>query len=158
MKDPILEFHAYQRFIHSSLRHWNLPEPYEDCLQESYLIYLRCAERYEPERSKFSTFFIQSLYRHFQTMHRKNHRGKEAAHFFSVHQRPQEKDPLQEDLLLFDIYHFSSLTPMELFIFEQIYTGYTVNQIALLTGKSPSTIKRARKQIKRKVAGCLSTE
>ncbi|WLR48997.1 sigma-70 family RNA polymerase sigma factor [Halobacillus litoralis] len=158
MKDPILEFHAYQRLIHSSLRHWNLPEPYEDCLQESYLIYLRCVERYEPERSKFSTFFIQSLYRHLQTMHRKNHRGKEAVHFFSLHQKPLEKDPPQEDLLLFDIHHYSSLTPMEQIIFEQSYTGYTVNQIAVLTGKSPSTIKRARKQIKRKVAGCLSKE
>ncbi|GEN54671.1 RNA polymerase sigma factor [Halobacillus faecis] len=158
MKDPILDFHAYQRLIHSHLRRWNLPEPYEDCLQESYLIYSRCVERYDPERSKFSTFFIQSLYRHFQTMNRKNHRGREAVRFFSIHLHPLEKDPLQEPLLLFDLHHYSSLTLMEQVIFEQSYAGYTVNQIAQLTGVSPSTIKRARKQMKRKVSSCLSVE
>ncbi|WP_394218198.1 RNA polymerase sigma factor [Halobacillus trueperi] len=157
MKDSILDFHAYQRLIHSSLRHWNLPESYEDCLQESYLIYLRCGERYDPERSKFSTFFIQSLYRHFQTMNRKNHRSREAVHFFSIHHL-HEKDPLQEPLLLFDIHHYSSLTLKEQIIFEQCYTGYTANEIALRIGVSLSTIKRARKQMKRKVYSSLSVE
>lgn len=158
MKDSILEFHEYQRLIHSCLRRWKLPEPYEDCQQESYLIYARCVERYDPERSKFSTFFFQTLYRHFQTENRKNRRDREAVHFFSIQQKPLEKDPLKEPLLLFDIQHYSSLTLNEQIIFEQTYIGYTVAEIARLSGKSPSTIKRARKQIKRKISNGLLVE
>ncbi|MBN9655100.1 sigma-70 family RNA polymerase sigma factor [Halobacillus sp. GSS1] len=157
MKDHILDFPAYQRLIHSCLLRWKLPEPYEDCLQESYLIYVRCVEKYDSERSKFSTFFIQTLYRHFQTMNRKNHQNRKAIQLFSIHQKPHEKDPLHEPLLLLDIYHYSSLTYMERVIFEKSYTGYTVNQMKLLIGKSPSTILRARRQIRRKVVDCLPT-
>lgn len=157
MKDHILDFPAYQRLIHSCLRRWKLPEPYEDCLQESYLIYVRCVEKYDYKRSKFSTFFIQSLYRHFQTMNRRNHQNREAIHFFSIQQNPHEKDPLHEPLLLLDIHHFSSLTLIEQAVFERCYTGYTVNQISSLIGKSPSTILRARRQIRRKTADCLPT-
>ncbi|CDQ18898.1 RNA polymerase sigma factor, sigma-70 family [Halobacillus karajensis] len=151
MKNPIPPFHECKSLIHSTLRHWNVPEPYDDHLQESYFVYTRCAERHDPKRSKFSTYFTYALLWHFQTMERKEYKERKAAHLFSLQHPLREKDPQHENLLLFDIYHHASLTNRERFIFQYCYNGHTVEEIASATGKSPSTIKRARKQIKLKV-------
>jgi RNA polymerase sigma factor (sigma-70 family) len=151
MKSYIPQFDNCERLIYFTLNLLKIPEPHDDYFQESYLVYNLCIEKYDGKRSKFSTYFIQRLYHHFQTQHRNEKREREASLLFSIQKKPSETEHLHESLLLFDIHHHAALNSRERLIFHHSYSGHTVNEIARLMKTSPSTVKRVRKCIKLKL-------
>ena len=151
MKKNVPHFSDCERLIYFTLHLLKIPEPHEDYFQESYLVYNLCFDKYDGNRSKFSTYYIQRLYHHFQTQQRKEQREREATFLFSIQKKPSETDPHHESLLLFDIHHHATLNSRERLILHHSYYGHTVNEIAQLMKTSPSTVKRVRKCIKLKL-------
>ncbi|SFK17275.1 RNA polymerase sigma factor, sigma-70 family [Halobacillus dabanensis] len=151
MKNSLPPFADCERLVYFTLNLLNIPEPHDDYFQESYLVYNRCLEKYDGTLSKFSTYYIQRLYHHFQTQHRNEQREREASFLLSIQHTPSDSDPLHESLLLFDIHHHTMLDSRERLIFDHSYSGHTVNEVAQLMKTSPSTVKRVRKCIKLKL-------
>ncbi|QAS53388.1 RNA polymerase sigma factor [Halobacillus litoralis] len=152
MKTNIPIFHECEGLIYFTLRRLNIPEPHDDYFQEGYLIFRKSLEKYDSSlKSKFSTYFTHILYRHFQSHLRKEQREREATAQLSHNTPLKWSDPLLEPLILVDILHYSALTPLESSIFHFTYSGFTVRETAVLTERSVSTIKRARKRLKQKL-------
>lgn len=147
MKYPIT-YEEFNRLTCYTLRRMNVPGPYDDHLQEAYFVYLKTLQRYNPSKSKFSTFFVYQLRHHYKTLFRNEQQSKDSLARLQEASETSCTMP-QEHLLLTDF--FDQLTIFERDIVKFAYDGYTVYEIAKLKKVSESTIKRTRKKIKQKL-------
>ncbi|SDJ23380.1 RNA polymerase sigma factor [Salimicrobium halophilum] len=140
-------FSTFRPLIYRALHNLHLPPPYEDDLQEAYLIYHEALESYDPHKSKFSTYFYRKLNYHYLSEIRKN-RERQAM--------------LSRILVLHPSSHVDhyfihpSLSDREQRILQLSIEGYTTDDIALMLSLSKSTILRERKKLQRKLSFYVS--
>ncbi|WP_226581249.1 LuxR family transcriptional regulator [Halobacillus litoralis] len=156
MKEEIPVFHDCEGLIYYTLKRLEVPEPYEDYYQESYLVYHRIVSSYNPSRSKFTTYYGHALYYHFQTLIRHEQRRQEAVHSLSMNSFFCASDPLTVNLSLIDIHRV--LSSFEHSVLRLTSMGYTTEEIADRLNRSNSTIKRARRRSRQKLTRLFVTK
>ncbi|KHE71833.1 RNA polymerase sigma factor [Halobacillus sp. BBL2006] len=154
MKASKPSFQDYKLLIYSTLHKLNIPEPFDDYLQEAYLVFQKSVHNYCPSKSKFSTYFVHELIFHLRSYMRKEQRNEKIR--ILLPPPPHSPDEtLHEHSLLYDLLHHSNLSLQERNVCLLSYQGYTVAEIARKQKVSESTIKRRRKSIRNKVGTLL---
>lgn len=126
----------------------HIPSPHEDELQEAYFIYHKCVETYDPDRSKFSTYYCQELKYHFKSVLRKKKKQEEIMSRFMV---------LHPSSHIDHYFLHPPLNDREARIFRFSMEGYTTTDIAEFLSISKSTVLRERKRLQRKFSFYVSS-
>lgn len=144
-------FEECERLLFSSLRKFNIAEPFDDFLQEAYFIFNECCRKYDGRRGKFTTYFVCKFEYHLKSYLRDERRQQHIIHLLLCPPTRKDDNPIDEHLLLLDILHHYQLTTLEQDIFLLSYKGFTISKIATRKNVSLSTVKRTRKRIKQKL-------
>ncbi|MFQ3545429.1 sigma-70 family RNA polymerase sigma factor [Halobacillus rhizosphaerae] len=157
MKKDYQSFQTYHPYIYFALNRLRMPRPYDDFIQESYFIYLQCIQQFNPALSKFSTYFTHHLIHHFRTLQRNDTNRHQQFKQFENHccTISYQPDLINEQSVFYDVFHHCDLNRLEADIVKLSLEEHTIEEIALLKEISASTVKRARKRIKKKIERLL---
>ncbi len=144
-------FMKYQSLIYYTLHKLKAPLPYEDYVQEAYIVYEKCRKTYNPSLSRFSTYFTYQLIYCFQSILRKNH------HLPFFIESFQENDPFTDVITYLDLLQNCKLTDFEKEVLLLFLKGCRVNEASYYLQCSPSTIKRMRKTLRLKIFSYINS-
>ncbi|WP_173915571.1 sigma-70 family RNA polymerase sigma factor [Halobacillus sp. Marseille-Q1614] len=140
------QFIEYQPLVYSTLHKLRVPRPYDDYVQEAYFVYEKCRHNYDPSLSKFSSYFTLHLLYYYKSLFRKKKKPL-LAFVPSLH-----TDPLLDVITLWDITDHCHLTNVEKDVLFLTLKDWTIKEISCHIDRSPSTIKRARRSIRKKIS------
>ncbi|WP_281658697.1 hypothetical protein [Halobacillus sp. Cin3] len=142
----IQEFHELEELIYKVMHNLHLPPPHDDYFQESYLVYHAAKARYDPGKSRFSTYFHTKLRYHYQTLV-SNDLKRTAAHR-RLYTLSSFTNPLPSTHPALP----STLSPFEKRFLSDLLNGYKNVEIADRMNISSSTFYRRRRILRTKLA------
>ncbi|WP_347862366.1 sigma-70 family RNA polymerase sigma factor [Salimicrobium sp. PL1-032A] len=140
-------FSSFHRLIYQALHALHLSPPYDDEFQEAYLIYHQALESYDPDKSKFSTYFYSKLTYHYLSVLRTNREQQAMLARILI---------LQPSVHTDHYFICPSLEERPNRILQLSIDGYSTEEIASMLSLSKSTILRERKKLKRKLSFYVS--
>ncbi|MBH0230680.1 sigma-70 family RNA polymerase sigma factor [Halobacillus yeomjeoni] len=143
-------FEQVRKLTYYTLKRMNIPKPYDDHFQEAFLVFNNCLCRYNPKRSKFSTFYVHNLHHHYKNLYRNEKRHHSSCYLLPSPVQPP--DTIDTTLMLHDLIYHSHLSALEKDVLLLAYEGYTVKETAEKKNISISTVKRTRKKLKEKLS------